>query len=92
MIVLSAALAAHHAWTAGLFIAGIVTIFAGFLVHMARLNLGQPAPRATPGAESPWKFAAMLLVAVPIISLGLALPAPVYELVRRAAGIIGGAQ
>jgi hypothetical protein len=32
----------------------------------------------------------MLLVAVPVITLGVFLPAPVFELVRRAAIIIGG--
>ena len=33
----------------------------------------------------------MLLVAVPVIALGLVLPAPIYELVHRAAETIGGA-
>ena len=92
LIILSAALTAHHAWMAGLFVAGTVIIFAGFLIHMSKLNLGQPAQGTMPGAESPWKFAAMLIVAVPIISLGLAFPVPIYELVRRAAETIGGAK
>src|SRR6266853_1142657 len=39
---LSAAFAADRAWPAGLFVAGIVTIFAGFLVHMSKLSLGRP--------------------------------------------------
>ena len=47
---LSAALAADHGWLAFLFIAGVVTIFAGFLVHMAKMNLG--APRPEPPAPS----------------------------------------
>src|ERR1019366_4638705 len=75
---LSAAVAAGRVWPTGLFVAGIVTIFAGFLIHMSKLNLGQPAPDAVRGGECPWKFAAMLIVAVPTISLGLALPAPIY--------------
>ncbi len=88
---LSAGLAADRAWPAGLFVAGIVTIFAGFLIHMTKLNLGQPAPAQGRGAECPWKFGAMLLVAAPMVALGVALPGPIYELARRAAQTMGGA-
>ena len=89
---LSAALAADRPWMAGLVVAGIVTIFAGFLVRMAKLNLGQPAPGTTRGTECPWKLGAMLLVAVPAVALGLVLPTPIYELVRTAAQLLGGSQ
>src|SRR6266851_4856467 len=87
---LSAALAANRAWPAGLFLAGTVTIFAGFLVHMSKLSLGQPAHQTARSAECPWKLGAMLLVAAPVIALGLVLPAPIYELAQRAALMIGG--
>src|ERR1043166_1250910 len=94
---LSAALAADRVWAAALFIIGIVTIFAGFLVHMSKLNLGTPnlgpplheTPRA---AECPWKLGAMLVVAAVVIALGFIVPKPLYELVHRAALMIGGAQ
>jgi hydrogenase-4 component F len=86
---LSAALAADHVWAAGLFVVGIVIIFAGFLTHMSKLNLGRPAPGAVRGVECPWKLGAMVLVAVPVIVLGLALPRPLYELMHRAAQLIG---
>ncbi len=89
---LSAALAADRAWAAGLIVAGIVAIFAGFLVRMSKLNLGQPSPDTARGTECPWKLGAMLLVAVPAVALGLVLPAPIYELVRTAAQILGGSQ
>jgi len=89
---LSAALLADRVWPAGLFIAGIVTIFAGFLVHMSKLNLGQPTDAATRGTECRWKLSAMLLVAAPVIALGLVLPAPIYALVQRAAQTIGVTQ
>ncbi len=115
-LALSAALAADRPWAAGFFIAGVVAIFAGFLVRISRLSLGQPAPvmspipnpdlnpnlnphlnpyspqparDAAPGAEGPWKLGAMLLVAAPVFTLGLYLPAPLYELARRAAQTIG---
>ena len=89
---LSAALLADRVWPAGLFIAGIVTIFAGFLVHMSKLNLGQPTDAVRGGTECRWKLSAMLLVAAPVIALGLVLPAPIYELVQRAAQTIGVTQ
>src|SRR3989454_2646593 len=86
---LSAALVADRAWPAGLFVVGIVTIFAGFLVHLSKLSLGKPAPDTARSAECPWKLGAMLLVAAPVVGFGLVLPAPIYELVHRAALMIG---
>jgi hydrogenase-4 component F len=87
---LSAALAANHAWPATLFVAGIVTIFAGFLVHTSRLSLGQPTPGTVRGRECPWKLGAMALVAVPVVVLGLWLPNQLYQLVNEAAAVIAG--
>jgi hydrogenase-4 component F len=89
---LSAALSAGHGWAALLFITGVVTIFAGFLVHMAKMNLGTPrhdAPARV--AECPWKFGAMAIVAASVIALGFWLPQPLHELVQQTAQIIGGA-
>src|SRR6266542_2731167 len=60
---LSAAFAADRVWSAALFVTGIVTIFAGFLVHMSKLSLGKPAHETARSAECPWKLGAMLLVA-----------------------------
>lgn len=88
---LSAAVAADRGWAAFLFLAGVVTIFAGFLVHMAKMNLGTPRHDNPPAAaECPWKISAMMLVALAVIGLGFWLPAPLYELVQQAARILGG--
>jgi hydrogenase-4 component F len=88
---LSAALAADRGWVAFLFLAGVVTIFAGFLVHMAKMNLGTPRhDNPPPAAECPWKIGAMMLVALAVIVLGFWLPAPLYELVQQAARILRG--
>ena len=89
--VLSAALAAHRGWSAFFFLAGVVTIFAGFLVHMSRLNLGAPEAGAPArAAECPWKLSAILLVAAMVILLGFWLPGPLYQLIQQSARIIGG--
>jgi len=90
---LSAALAADRGWSAFLFIAGVVTIFAGFLVHMAKMNLGLPAQGAPGHAqECPWKLAAMMLVTLAVVGLGFWLPGPLHQLVQQAAHIVEGAQ
>ena len=88
--ILSAALAGGRGWTAALFIAGVVTIFAGFLAHMARLNLGAAQAGDSPRAECPWKLSAMAIVGIAVVTLGFWLPGPLYELVDQAARIIGG--
>jgi hydrogenase-4 component F len=87
---LSAALAADHGWAAALFTLGVVTIFAGFLLHMARMNLGLPQEGVQRAAECPWKLGAMLLVALVIIGFGFCLPGPVFELVQHSARIVEG--
>ena len=89
--ILGAALAGNHPWAAALFVLGVVTIFAGFLIHTANMNLGaphEPRPRA---AECPWKLSAMLLVALVVATLGFWLPGPLFGLVEKSAAIIGGA-
>ena len=88
--ILSAALEADRGWAAFLFIAGVVTIFAGFLVHFSKLTLGAPAPDRPRGKECPWKLGAMTLVALAVIALGFWLPGPLYQLLKDAAAIIGG--
>ena len=41
-------------------------------------------------AECPWKLGAMTLVTAVVITLGFWLPAPLFELVKQSAQIIGG--
>jgi hydrogenase-4 component F len=86
---LSAALAGNYSAAAALFVIGVVTIFVGFLLHMANLNLGAPVDGQPRTAECPWKLSAMLLVALLIGLLGFWLPRPVYELVQSSARILG---
>ena len=90
-ITLSAALAADRGWAAFLFLAGVVTIFAGFLVHISKMSLGAPRHDAPPpGAEGRWQRTAMLMVFLALAGVSLCLPAPLYRLIEQAARIIGG--
>jgi hydrogenase-4 component F len=87
---LTAALAANHPWPAALFIGGVATIFAGFLYHMSRLNLGRATKGSPPARECPWKLAAMVFVTVPAVAFGFIMPGSLHELIRTAAHIIEG--
>jgi hydrogenase-4 component F len=89
---LSGALDTNHPWAAALFTAGLVTIFVGFLVHMANMNLGA-APETNPRrVECPWKMGAMLLVACVVVAFGVWLPAPVFGLIQESAHLLRGSQ
>jgi hydrogenase-4 component F len=89
--ILSGALAAGRGWMALLFIAGVVTIFSGFLVHMSKLSLGAPVQPGPPAAECPWKLSAMIVTAAGVVGLGFWLPGPLFELINQTSRIIGGA-
>jgi len=89
-LTLSGALAGDWTWSAALFIAGVVTIFVGFLVHMAGLNLGAPLEGAKRARECPWKLGAMLLSALAMGAVAFWIPGPLLGLVHEAANIVGG--
>jgi hydrogenase-4 component F len=70
-----------------LFIGFLVTIFAGFLVHIARLVLG-PDPGRPHAETCAWKKCSLVGLGVVIVVLGFWLPAPLYALVQSAARIV----
>ena len=89
---LSAALAADRGWAAGLFVLGVVTIFVGFLLHMAKMNLGAVQESNPRASECPWKLGAMVAVASVVILFAFWMPAPVFQLIQKSADILGGAR
>jgi hydrogenase-4 component F len=91
-IILSAGLTAGHGLWIFLFIAGVVTVFAGFLVHMAKMNLGEPREDMPPESrECAWKLSAMILVASAMVTLAFWIPRPIHDLVDDAAEIVAAA-
>src|SRR5437867_6773379 len=87
---LSAALAADRGWAAGAFVAGVVTIFAGFLLHISKMNLGAAQETMPRAVECPWKLGAMVLTAIVVAALGFYLPGPLFNLVQQSSHILGG--
>jgi len=84
-----AGLVTDHLFPVVLLIAFLVTIFIGFLVHIAKLVLG-----GDPGLPlvdaCPWKKYSLIGLGVLVLVLGFWLPAPLFQLIREAARIAGG--
>lgn len=65
----------------------LVAIFAGFLVHVARMVLG-PDPGHEKADLCPYKKYSLIGLSAVVIVLGFWLPVPLFELLRRAAAMI----
>jgi hydrogenase-4 component F len=89
-LILSGGLSGGHEAASALLIAGLVTIFAGFLRHASRMNLGTPPSGLPPAQRCRWTAAAMVLAAGVVLTLAFWLPAPLFELARQASQIVQG--
>jgi hydrogenase-4 component F len=85
--ILRAAFSGGYAVLAILFVAFLVAIFSGFLIHIANLVLG-PDPVRPPAETCPWKKYSILGLAAAIIVMGFWLPAPLFKLIQSAVGIV----
>jgi hydrogenase-4 component F len=96
--ILRAGVARAHFVPAALLTGLLVTIFSGFLIHIAKLVLGpeQAAPDAgrsgIPSEFCPWKKYSLVALASLLLILGFWLPGPLFELIRSAAHIASGDQ
>jgi hydrogenase-4 component F len=81
-------IAAGHILAGVLFVAALAVVFAGLLTHTVRLLLGTPKKEAT-GPRTPLSCVAAIALLIAALALFSAwLPAPLLELLRRAADII----
>jgi hydrogenase-4 component F len=79
-----------HAPAAVAALALVALTFAGFLGALNRMAFGT-APSRIPVGEPSWSgLLAMGLSLVPVLGLGLHVPAPLAELLRQAAAVLGG--
>jgi hydrogenase-4 component F len=72
-----------------LFIAFLVAIFSGFLIHIANLVLGAD-PGLPPAETCRWKKFSIVGLALVIIAMGFWIPAPLFRLIQGAVDIVTG--
>jgi len=89
--ILRAGFSGGHLVLAVLFIAFLVAIFSGFLIHIANLVLG-PDPGLPPADTCRWKKSSVVGLALLIIVMGFWIPAPLFRLIQGAADIVTGAR
>ena len=87
-LMIRAAFGTAHFLVGALFILFGLGVFTGVTLHVSGMLLG-PAeePRA---AWHPWRDTPIVALAVLLIVIGFWLPAPLLELVRRAAAVVSG--
>lgn len=72
-----------------LFVAFLVAIFSGFLIHIANLVLG-PDPSLPPADACGWKKYSVGGLAGVVIVMGFWIPAPLFRLIQGAVSIVAG--
>lgn len=91
--IVTAGVARDLGWVSGLVLAGLAVIFGGMLFHLARMVFGPPSPAgrdpagpaARPVRPELWLAA---VLAVPIVGLGLYVPAPVRAVLDQVVQIL----
>jgi len=69
----------------------IVIAFVGIMMHVNRMVFGTPDPHTSSGGDLPVSCrVGVVLAAVPVVLLGLYIPAPVHSLLTLAAQQLGG--
>ncbi len=85
--VLRAGFAAQRTGSVILLVVFLVAIFCGFFYHISQLVFGPPRGLGR-GESSRWNTYPVIGLALILVVLGFWLPAPLYELVDRAARIV----
>jgi hydrogenase-4 component F len=88
LLVLRAGIGQGHWIAIAIFLAMVVTIFAGLLHHAGAMTFGEPPATADRGREAWSPLVAMLLLAIVMTLLGLGIPATFDQPLRRATEII----
>src|ERR1017187_2815171 len=87
-LIVRAAFGTGHLWTGALFILFGAAVFGGVALHVNGLVLG--STEEARAAWYPWRDTSILVLLVVLIVIGFWLPAPLLELVRRAARVVSG--
>jgi len=87
--ILRAGFSGGYSVLAVFFISFLVLIFTGFLVHIANLVLGED-PNLPRADMCGWKRYSVAGLAVVIVAMGFWIPAPLFDLIQCAVGIVVG--
>jgi hydrogenase-4 component F len=87
--VLRAGFARDHFVLTIFFVAFLVLIFSGFLVHITGLVLGED-PGLPQADMCGWKKYSVVGLAMVIVVMGFWIPAPLFRLIQGAVGIVVG--
>jgi len=88
--VISGGFAASKTFISVLMLVALVAAFCGILKQLTRILLGTPKHECTSDATPRDGICAMALLLGGLLVFSVWLPAPVLQLIQRAAGIIGG--
>ena len=89
-LIVRAAIDTGHYLATALFILFGVGIFAGVLLHVSSLVLGEGGDAPEPAAQRGWTDGPILALAGVMVVLGFWLPGPLLELIRGAARVVTG--
>lgn len=90
-MILKAALDSRLFWIAGIFLTGVSIVFVGILRHVIPMAWGDGEVKAGTGRDGFLSWALILIPVTVLLVLGLWIPAPLYNALSQAAGILGGA-
>jgi hydrogenase-4 component F len=91
MTVLSGGFAAHQIMVSVLILAALLISFCGILKQLSRIFLGAPKRQRISESSALGGVPAMALMLGALLSFSVWLPAPLLQLMRQAARVIGGA-
>ena len=90
LTIISGGIAAGKVTVSALVLVALIACFCGILQQLTRILLGAPKRERTSDARPTDGLAAMVLLLGALLVFSVWLPAPLLELMRQAAGIIGG--
>jgi hydrogenase-4 component F len=92
LLVLRAGISGGRLLASVLFVGSLAVIFGGIIHHIGGMAFGEPRRRLLEKeggrGESAWSIAGMMVLAVPMVVLGLCIPGPLDGMLSRAAAIV----
>lgn len=77
-------------WVSVLVLLGIALAFAGMVLHLREMALGDVPHGIQTGERFTWSSVPMLLPLVAVVLLGIWIPGPFAAIMRQVAGLLGG--